>query len=152
VGEFGEVLVMDWGLARRLDVAAALEPGDERALGAGSPVMTQYGDVLGTPAYMSPEQARGDTQRHGPWSDVYALGALRSPLLAGRPPYTRDRGNVLHQLLAGPPAPVAEAAGSGAPVPPELAEACAHAMRHEIEARYPSAERLAEDVVAWLDG
>ncbi|HMG55542.1 MAG TPA: serine/threonine-protein kinase, partial [Kofleriaceae bacterium] len=75
VGEFGEVLVMDWGLARRLGTEAG-ELDQAGGSGGSSPALTHHGDVLGTPAYMSPEQARGDTARHGPSTDVYALGAV----------------------------------------------------------------------------
>jgi serine/threonine-protein kinase len=153
VGEFGEVLVMDWGLARRFgDVEPPSASGDRAVPSAPPPAMTRHGDVLGTPAYMAPEQASGDTRRHGTWSDVYALGAVLYHLLAGRPPYLKEDGDVLGRLLEGAPVPVMEAARGGPPQPAELVEVCERAMRREIEARYPSAERLAEGVVAWLDG
>src|SRR5262249_32945489 len=116
-----------------------------------SPMLTHHGDVLGTPAFMPPEQARGDTARHGPWSDVYALGSVLYYLLAGRPPYWKEAGNVVMRILTAAPPPVASQSRSGAPVPPELVEVCERAMRRDTEAR-PSAERLADDVVAWLDG
>ncbi len=151
VGEFGEILVMDWGLARRSSGAAdPLESVDDEPPLDDS--MTRYGDVLGTPAYMAPEQAHGDSRRHGPWSDVYALGAVLYHLLSGRPPYRHGGGGVIVQLLAGPPQPVAEAASGKVSVPAELADVCERAMRREIGERYAGAERLAEDVVAWLDG
>ena len=95
VGAFGEVQVMDWGLAKevgsedaeRTDELAAshgrasLEPGDS----VGSADMTQAGTVLGTPAYMAPEQARGETV--GPASDVFGLGALLCCVLTGEAPF-----------------------------------------------------------------
>src|SRR5262249_23631469 len=121
VGEFGEGVVMDWGLARRLDADQPPESGDERAPGdAHQSTMTRHGPVLGTPAFMAPEQGRGDVLRHGPWSDVYSLGAVLYNLLAGRPPYLRAGGDVLAQLLAGPPVDVADGTRSGAPLPAEL--------------------------------
>ncbi|WP_437588826.1 bifunctional serine/threonine-protein kinase/formylglycine-generating enzyme family protein [Sorangium sp. So ce1000] len=153
-GEFGEVLVMDWGLARRVGVADAAEggisgPPDD----AGSAALTRHGDIVGTPAYMPPEQARGDTRLHGPASDVYSLGAVLYCLLAGRPPYQGDHAReVLSALLAGPPVPVSDAAAGGPAVPAELAAIVERAMRPAIERRYESAEAMARDVVAWLDG
>jgi eukaryotic-like serine/threonine-protein kinase len=153
VGEFGEALVMDWGLGRRVGgprdpEAHADEPSEDLA----SPALTQVGDVLGTPVYMPPEQALGQRDRHAPPSDVYALGAVLYHLLSGQLPY--DGGSaltVLRQVVAGPPRPVTEAA-EGKPVPAELAAICEKAMAREMSARYPDAEALAREVVAWLDG
>ena len=105
------------------------------------PDLTQQGDILGTPAYMPPEQARGQRDLHGPPSDVYALGAILYHVLAGRPPYEGGGTIVLRQLLAGPPLPVTEAA-TGKPVPAELAAICERAMRRDITERYPDAEAL----------
>lgn len=156
VGEFGEVLVMDWGLARRVDGAGSPEAGvNTSAVGAFSPGLTRLGDVLGTPAYMPPEQARGDTRLHGPGSDIYSLGAVLYCLLSGRPPYQGGLREVLSALLAGSPSPIEEAARSTSASPPLPAELCAvveRAMRREIKDRYESAEALAGDVLSWLDG
>ncbi|MEO5728978.1 MAG: SUMF1/EgtB/PvdO family nonheme iron enzyme, partial [Byssovorax sp.] len=106
----------------------------------------------GTPAYIPPEQARGQRELHGLPSDVYALGAVLYHLLAGRPPYQGGSAlHVLQQVRAGSPVPVVEAA-EGKPVPAELAAICEKAMAREISARYPDAEALASEVVAWLDG
>ncbi|XXX72555.1 bifunctional serine/threonine-protein kinase/formylglycine-generating enzyme family protein [Sorangium sp. So ce134] len=153
-GEFGEVLVMDWGLARRIGAADPLEEGMSGPPGqALSGELTRHGDVLGTPAYMPPEQASGDTALHGPASDVYSLGAVLYRLLAGKPPYGGHTGvEVIRALLAGPPQPVSEAARGGPPAPAELCAVVERAMRREIAERYESAEALAADVVAWLDG
>jgi serine/threonine-protein kinase len=152
-GELGEVMVMDWGLGLRLGSA---EPGDlgraELTVDPTSAQLTRHGDVLGTPAYMPPEQARGQRELHGLPSDVYALGAVLYHLLAGRPPYRGGSSlHVLQQVLAGAPVPVVRAA-QGKPVPAELAAICENAMAREVSARYPDAEALAGEVVAWLDG
>ncbi|MBK8252603.1 MAG: SUMF1/EgtB/PvdO family nonheme iron enzyme [Polyangiaceae bacterium] len=157
VGELGEVMVMDWGLARRLaraareeedEVAGALEPAVAGDLPAA---LTRHGDVLGTPAYMPPEQALGARDLHGPASDVYALGAILYHLLTGRPPYDGGGIDVIKQIVAGPPPKVREAARGGPPVPADLVRAAERAIEREIADRC-SAEQLAGDVLAWLDG
>jgi serine/threonine protein kinase len=82
IGEFGEVLVLDWGIARLLDRA-----DDSLTTSAPTPIKptinTAHGTVVGTPAYMSPEQARGDVAAIDQRTDIYALGALLSTLTAG---------------------------------------------------------------------
>ena len=83
VGPFGEVLVMDWGVAKILEHAGAGSADAEVPDGAGG---TQAGTRMGTPGFMSPEQAAGDVATVGPASDVYALGALLLWLLTGSPP------------------------------------------------------------------
>ncbi|HWU88430.1 MAG TPA: serine/threonine-protein kinase, partial [Kofleriaceae bacterium] len=151
VGELGDVLVMDWGLGRR--VGDADEPGaSDRPPSLDGPAhLTQHGDVIGTPAYMPPEQALGQRELHGPPSDVYALGGILYHLLCGRPPYRGDISLVLAQVVTGPPPPVIEAAYPRR-ISVELAAICERAMQRAIEDRYPHAEALAADVVAWLDG
>jgi serine/threonine-protein kinase len=150
VGELGDVLVMDWGLGRRVtDPDESL--GGEGGISGDEPHLTQHGDVLGTPAYMPPEQALGQRELHGPQSDVYALGAILYHLLAGRAPYKGDTRTVLARVIAGPPAPVLETARP-LRVPEDLALICERAMRRAIGERYPDAEALAGEIVAWLDG
>ncbi|WP_437677543.1 SUMF1/EgtB/PvdO family nonheme iron enzyme [Sorangium sp. So ce131] len=154
VGELGEVLVMDWGIGRSTRRAPS-SPSESSPPSSipdrPTPELTLDGDVLGTPAYMPPEQARGDRKRQGPASDVYALGAILYHALAGRPPYEGGVLRVLERVASEPPTPVMEAA-PGKAVPPELAAICERAMRRPIEERYPDAEALARDVLAWLDG
>ena len=106
---------------------------------------TALGTVMGTPAYMPPEQARGEIDALDARSDVYALGATLYYLLAGRPPFEGASGDeVLAKVLSEAPAPV------DAPGP--LASICATAMARDPAARFPSARELAEDVARWLDG
>ncbi|NOT30022.1 MAG: protein kinase [Planctomycetes bacterium] len=175
VGRFGEVYVMDWGLARvlgrtdRKDIRLRVEnaPGvaatradtvellrNRRALDPDSPLVTMDGDVVGTPAYMPPEQARGELEAMGPPSDVYSLGAILYHLLTGAAPYTRpderlSNTAVLARVLEGPPEPLRERAPDA---PPPLVAICEHAMARPSITRYPSMLALADDLRAYLEG
>jgi serine/threonine-protein kinase len=110
VGAFGEVQVMDWGLAKRLRKGTAPapepEPEDDPAATVaweGAPEAaegTQAGAILGTPAYMPPEQARGEIELIDERADVFALGAMLCTVLTGQPPYVGKRGEVLRQTMA----------------------------------------------------
>ena len=84
VGAFGEVQVLDWGLAKVMGAADGVTaPGEAGA----APETTGAGQALGTPAYMAPEQARGETDRLDARCDVFGLGAILCTILTGRPPY-----------------------------------------------------------------
>ena len=110
--------------------------------------LTVHGAVLGTPAYMPPEQAAGlPTDER---ADVYSLGAILHHLLAGRPPYEARRpADVLAKVLSGPPEPV-ERLQPG--VPRDLVAIVAKAMAREAEARYPAAKALADDLRRFQTG
>ena len=94
LGPYGQTLVVDWGLAKPVGRPRESTTSTEATLrpySAGSGSETRPGSALGTPAYMSPEQAAGDLDRLGPASDVYSLGATLYYLLTGRSP-VRGRG------------------------------------------------------------
>ena len=165
VGEHGEVLVLDWGIAKvtgRPDLAA--EQGDldviatERSQDQAQ--ATRMGSVAGTPAYMPPEQAMGQIDRIDGRSDVYALGAILYELLSGRVPYVGGSAlQVLNMVRTGPPEPVGgqPVVGSfdepeGLPLPDELVSACHQAMERAKSDRFQSASELASVVRDWLDG
>ena len=150
VGPFGEVLVMDWGLARVKGEPLGGGPDGQRP-GAAS-TATQDGTVVGTPAYMAPEQARGCVSELDERADLYALGALLYELLTLVPPYEGATvWHVLDQVLAGPPvSPCARAPHRA--IPWELEAVVLRAMAHDPCDRYPSAAALRADVVAYLEG
>ena len=170
VGKYGETYVMDWGLARVLgkkdqkDLRIRPDPGhtstavkSHRKGASGttpdSPLITMDGDVVGTPAYMSPEQARGELDRIGPQSDVYALGAMLYHLLAGHMPYVHP-GLVANQhaiwkwVQQGPPEPMHKVAKGS---PAELVAICDKAMSRTMASRYGDMEELAVDLRAYLE-
>jgi len=148
VGEFGEVQVMDWGLAKHVAGDArrdAIPPEDELA--------TQVGDVIGTPSYMPPEQARGEVERMGPRSDVWALGAVLRTILTNRAPVEGPSPAVLARILLGEIKPIEAVIKPGhPPLPRELVAICERAMAFAPEARCADASELAAEVAAWLEG
>jgi len=150
VGEFGETLVVDWGIAkvRGQDDPRASEI--ERRIETTSAAQTMDGSAIGTPAYMSPEQARGDLAAVDERSDVWGLGAILFEILTGRPPFVgRTALAVLAQVLTEPP-PRVRALAPDAPA--ELAAIVERALRPERDQRYATAQELERDVSAWQDG
>lgn len=147
LGSHGETYVMDWGLARVLGRPEA----EERPISL-APDLTHGTDAgpVGTPSYMSPEQAWGEREQIDEKSDVWGLGALLFELLAGRAPFV---GPSPWDVLAEVRSQAAPKVGSLAPdAPPELAAICDKALERKKEDRYASAEAMAKDVEAWLSG
>ena len=149
VGPYGETVVIDWGLARNLgsdDAASGAPIVDARDLDPGA---TVAGAVIGTPAYMPPEQAAG--QPLDARADVYAIGAILYHVLGGERPYADRRTveQILAAVQAGPPRALAELAPT---VPPELATIVTTAMARAPGDRYPTAEGLAEDLRRFQTG
>ncbi len=147
VGSFGEVLVMDWGLAKilRTEVSNAAPPRDPEATVFEKPkpasfesdateisVLTEHGTIMGTPGYMSPEQAHGDVEHLDARSDIYSLGALLRFLLTGKPE--------------------APSASNERRLDKSLAAICAKSMAAAPAERYPTVQELALDVSKYLDG
>src|SRR5262249_34349130 len=150
LGQYGETLVIDWGLAKPLyasDAAAGGEAPLRPTSGSGS-APTELGQAVGTPAYMSPEQAAGRLDLLGPASDVYSLGATPYALLAGRPPLEEaDVGAMLRRVERGDfPLPRQVRPD----VPAALEAVCLKAMALRPEDRYPSPRVLADELEHWL--
>ena len=147
VGAFGETIVVDWGLARdaRRDVP---EPSQDVLLATGSGISTVSGRIVGTPAYMAPEQARGEIV--DPRADVYAIGAVLYELLAGKAPHADETPKaMLERVIAGPPPALADIAPN---VPTDLADIVAKAMARLPADRYANATLLAEDLRRFQTG
>ncbi len=174
VGSFGETYVMDWGLAKVVGRAEKERDSTESPTGrleadpeklenvrlpwddesASSPFSTLHGDIVGTPANMSPEQAEGRLEDVGARSDIYSAGTILYQLLARRRPYFLDDDElntaelVLDRVRSGSCAPITSLAPSA---PAELLAICEKAMARRPEDRYEDMLDLARDLQAYLD-
>ena len=151
VGRHGETLVVDWGLAKALGRTAPGSEAGERTLlppSASGSSETLPGSALGTPAYMSPEQACGDLEHLGPRSDVYSLGATLYCLLTGKPPQDGDDlGEMLRKVQRGEfPRP----RQLDPAIDRALEAVSLKAMALNPDRRYPTARALAEDIDRWM--
>ena len=127
--------ISDFGLARHLE---------------GGLSLTRTGAALGTPSYMSPEQARGETREIGQPADLYALGAILYELLTGRPPFrAATAAETIHQVITKDPAAPSTL---NAKVPRDLETVCLKCLRKEPQKRYATAVALADDLGRFLRG
>jgi WD40 repeat protein len=146
VGEYGETLVVDWGLGK--DLAQPADSSEPGFTDGGDAHETMAGAVLGTPAFMAPEQARGEPVDER--ADVYALGAILYTLLAGQAPYGGDKpARVLAEVAAGN-APSLARLSPG--VPADLLDIVNKAMAPDPQARYANAATLASDLKHFQSG
>lgn len=175
VGEYGEVLVVDWGIAKVMGRSLNAKDEEERNVifsdrSSSVENATRMGQVAGTPCYMPPEQARGQIDALDERSDVYSLGAILYEILTGRPAYMGSSGqDVLAQVLSGPPRSVRTSdSGSpfetfsfdfidareqtGPPLPENLVYACERAMKRDKKERFSSVSDFAQVLNEWLDG
>ncbi len=137
LGADGAPKINDFGLAKQ----ASQDAGAEQ---------TRIGAILGTPAYMAPEQAQGDTHNIGPATDVYALGVILYAGLTGHPPFVGDSVmQTLHEVIAQEPAPPSKNVPG---VPRDLETICLKCLQKAPPARYASAEALAEDLRRFRQG
>lgn len=129
----GEAHITDFGLARRDSIDAS----------------TSLGRIMGTPAYMSPEQARGDADATNLRTDVYSLGVVLYEALTGERPFQGSRQLLLLQVLEDEPRPLRQLAPE---LPLDLETICLKAMSKSPAGRFQSAQDLASDLRAWLNG
>ncbi len=155
VGEFGDTLVVDWGLAKvkgERDPAAPTKRKERTSLlsSAGSGGETLDGAAMGTPSYMSPEQARGDVLAIDERTDVWGLGAILFEILTGRPPYVgKSALEVLARVTEEPPPRVRDVCPEA---PPELAAIADRSLMRDPSSRYPGAAEIAREINAYQDG
>lgn len=175
VGRFGAVYVMDWGLAKvlgredshdiRIKGDKDKEPSSKTHLAVATdrsdsdsrdhdPLVTMDGDIVGTPSYMSPEQATGRLDELGPRSDVYSVGAMLYELLTGQMPYEPlgervPAHTILNAVRTTPPWPVLDIDPE---TPLELVAICEKAMARDVALRYADMGEFATDVRAYLEG
>jgi serine/threonine protein kinase len=136
IGPRSNPIIMDFGLARR-------------STGTDDIRVTQGGQMLGTPAYMSPEQVEGDVNLMGPRSDIYSLGVMLYEMLTGRLPYEGSIASVLAQIIKGQPAPPTQLRDG---LNPELQAICLKMMASELGDRYASMGDVARDLMAFIKG
>ncbi len=147
IGDYGEVYVLDWGVAKVLGSAEVAVEEDDVPTRAGE--RTRAGVVMGTPGYMSPEQARGDIDKLDPRTDVYALGAILFELLTLEPLHPlADPDQAIASTVRG----VDTRPSTRRETPPELDAICVRALAMQPHERYADARELAEAVERYLDG
>jgi serine/threonine-protein kinase len=152
LGKYGETLVVDWGLAKPFARQDSIDTADKELLapifGTVSGSATETGTTMGTPAFMSPEQASGRSQALGPASDIYSLGATLYALLTGQAPFAGTHArDFLERVQQGKfPRP----RQINKKIEPALEAICLKAMAHRPEERYSTAMELAADLEHWL--
>lgn len=149
LGQYGETLVVDWGLAKIMGAASPREGSQQISLSSNSnSAPTQVGSAVGTPAYMPPEQATGQLDLLGPHSDTYSLGATLFHILTGRPPFEgQNAAAIIRSVIAGD---VPHPRALNPSIPKSLESICLKAMARDPKHRYPSVRDLAIDIERFL--
>ncbi len=171
LGPYGETLVVDWGLAKRIGVPdkppSPMRPEENSPVAvadrmeaksrseaksngerSSDHVLTIEGQVVGTPGFMSPEQASGFVDALGPATDIYSLGAILYTILTGKTPFENaTKRDILAKILKGD---FARPRALNAEIPAALEAICLQAMQTSPDSRYRSAQALASDIESWM--
>jgi PAS domain S-box-containing protein len=148
LGDFGEVVVLDWGLAKLVGTPDEPEVAADGELGE-NPDLTNPGQAIGTPATMAPEQAMGLRDEIDHRTDIYGLGTILYEFLTGQPPFSgTSTFEVLRKVVAGEPVPPRQVWPD---VPAGLEAICLRALARKPADRFPSATDLAAAVRQWQD-
>ena len=150
LGQFGETVVLDWGLAKARGEKDIRGPAVLRKATAMRADQTVEGYALGTPSYMSPEQALGHLEEIDERSDVWSLGAILFEILTGRPPFQGDTAySIIGKVIKEPPPKCREVFRSA---PPELAAVADKCLTRDRQQRYGNAEEIAKEIEAYQAG
>ena len=146
IGEFGETVVLDWGLAKIKDSPETVfVRHDDEEIGK-----TVVGQAIGTPSYMPPEQAEGNIGEIDEISDIYSLGAILYQILTGKTPFTgRTTDEIIRKVLN---EDVENAVKRDKEIPPELAAIAEKALSKSKEKRYASVGEMLDDLSAYMSG
>ena len=151
LGSYGDSVVIDWGLARSnsnpIEEPKASEPVTDSS---GQQFQTRLGSVLGTPEYMSPEQASGNPETVGTASDIYSLGTVLYSILTGVAPIGNQTGTIQDRIELAKRADFPSAKQRVSSIPVALNEICSRAMRVSPSERYATPRELARDLDNWL--
>lgn len=153
IGEFGETVILDWGLAKQIGEKtedASGEQAEEPEISQADALKTIEGAKMGTPAYMPPEQIDRKYGEVDEQSDVYSLGVILFILLTGQKPYAGDAKSVMKMIVSSAPSPSPLSRGNY--IPSELAAICIKAMSKEKTQRFANAGELAAELRAYRDG
>ncbi len=151
VGDYGEVVVLDWGLAKVMterDIDDEMPSGSAAGRQLQGTDLTLDGEVMGTPSHMAPEQAAGRLDLIDERTDVYGLGAMLYQILTGQPPFAGTTEEILKKVQAEQPLPPEK---HWPDVPPILQAACLRALAKQPEARFASAHEFAQEVEQWQE-